>query len=540
MAAVQAYMDRVLTAKKDGGLCCLCVAPVSIGEKLWPIKDNSGSQKLQYAHRTCAAVAAGCSPDKLEPPPCKHWVKRGSCAFKETCFFGHANEDIMSSKSKQVLPNKRGGPRKRRPVANDSRAFALRAFLIDTFGVEIFLQGSGVLDVGGGNGELAFQIANLNQGFATVVDPRPLRLRRFARKLAFGMYTKNIALARYNHPRFPAGCTVAPSDMVSPGHLRVLFQTDAASTGRKRREAPPHPPLQEKVAGSAFALSEGTPIPVLDTLADEKSFLGAVAHAKATSWTRKGLVHEESVGGEEDGKNGDEADHGDELGDELEVASGDKARNPTSTSNLESADQRKGGKMLDSPNTSVASEEGAVAATGSGGGGGKENEEAIRATLASECESLDLPTELDYDSSVALVRDASLIVGLHPDQAAAEIVCFAAKWKKPFAVVPCCVYKHQFPYRAISAHMDRTEVDATGIADLNFTKQGSRTGCSAADAPPQRKLSSHRLVSSYDDLVEWCVMNGPPGTKVAELDFEGKNKVVYWDGQIQPVVRDAR
>lgn len=41
---------------------------------------------------------------------------------------------------------------------------------------------SGVLDVGGGHGEVAFQLVNLNRVVATVVDPRPLRLRRFARK----------------------------------------------------------------------------------------------------------------------------------------------------------------------------------------------------------------------------------------------------------------------------------------------------------------------------------------------------------------------
>jgi hypothetical protein len=39
-----------------------------------------------------------------------------------------------------------------------------------------------VLDVGGGHGEVAFQLVNLNRVAATVVDPRPLRLRRFARK----------------------------------------------------------------------------------------------------------------------------------------------------------------------------------------------------------------------------------------------------------------------------------------------------------------------------------------------------------------------
>ena len=48
--------------------------------------------------------------------------------------------------------------------------------------MSVLTVGSGVLDVGGGNGEVAFQLVNLNRLSATVVDPRPLRLRRFARK----------------------------------------------------------------------------------------------------------------------------------------------------------------------------------------------------------------------------------------------------------------------------------------------------------------------------------------------------------------------
>jgi hypothetical protein len=39
-----------------------------------------------------------------------------------------------------------------------------------------------------------------------------------------------------------------------------------------------------------------------------------------------------------------------------------------------------------------------------------------------------------------------------------------------------------------------------------------------------------RPVRTYDDLVEWCVANGPLGTAVADLPFEGKCKVVFWAG----------
>lgn len=51
-------------------------------------------------------------------------------------------------------------------------------FLIDTFGRELLDRGSGVLDIAGGKGELSFELVNLNNIQATVVEPRPLQLWR--------------------------------------------------------------------------------------------------------------------------------------------------------------------------------------------------------------------------------------------------------------------------------------------------------------------------------------------------------------------------
>lgn len=51
-------------------------------------------------------------------------------------------------------------------------------FLIDTFGRELLHHGSGVLDIAGGKGELSFELVNLNNIQATVVEPRPLQLWR--------------------------------------------------------------------------------------------------------------------------------------------------------------------------------------------------------------------------------------------------------------------------------------------------------------------------------------------------------------------------
>jgi hypothetical protein len=52
-------------------------------------------------------------------------------------------------------------------------------FLLQTFGREVLASGSGVLDVAGGRGDLAFELLNLNGIRATVVDPRQPRLNKF-------------------------------------------------------------------------------------------------------------------------------------------------------------------------------------------------------------------------------------------------------------------------------------------------------------------------------------------------------------------------
>ncbi|KAK9810172.1 hypothetical protein WJX72_006052 [[Myrmecia] bisecta] len=88
----------------------------------------------------------------------------------------------------------------------------------------------------------------------------------------------------------------------------------------------------------------------------------------------------------------------------------------------------------------------------------------------------------------ATLRDCSVLVGMHPDQAVEYIVDYARKSRKPFAVVPCCVYFNEFPWRRLP------------------------------DGTPVKK---------YSQLVQYLAAIDPEHIKVAELPFEGRNKVVY-------------
>eukprot|EP00927_Polykrikos_kofoidii_P056857 TRINITY_DN50945_c0_g1_i1.p1 TRINITY_DN50945_c0_g1~~TRINITY_DN50945_c0_g1_i1.p1 ORF type:complete len:583 (-),score=84.95 TRINITY_DN50945_c0_g1_i1:35-1702(-) len=52
-------------------------------------------------------------------------------------------------------------------------------------------------------------------------------------------------------------------------------------------------------------------------------------------------------------------------------------------------------------------------------------------------------------SHASLLRDASLVVGLHPDEATEAIVDLALASGRKFAVVPCCVFANKFPDREL-------------------------------------------------------------------------------------------
>ncbi|KAL7438925.1 hypothetical protein ACHAXM_006583 [Skeletonema potamos] len=110
-------------------------------------------------------------------------------------------------------------------------------------------------------------------------------------------------------------------------------------------------------------------------------------------------------------------------------------------------------------------------------------------TVTSSSDTIETATsEISSAQEARMVlKKCHLIIGLHCDQAAGEIVDFASAQKIPWAVVPCCTYAEMF------------------------------TG---------RKLSDGTRVTSYDHLVQW-LQEGDPRAKVATLDMEGKNKVVY-------------
>ncbi|KAL3782701.1 hypothetical protein HJC23_012220 [Cyclotella cryptica] len=96
--------------------------------------------------------------------------------------------------------------------------------------------------------------------------------------------------------------------------------------------------------------------------------------------------------------------------------------------------------------------------------------------------------EIESPSHVRdILQNCKLIIGFHPDQAAGDIAEFAIAQNIPYCIVPCCVY---------------------------------------FDCFPKRKLQNGIAVKTYDQLVDW-LCEKDPRARIATLDVEGKNKVVY-------------
>jgi hypothetical protein len=100
---------------------------------------------------------------------------------------------------------------------------------------------------------------------------------------------------------------------------------------------------------------------------------------------------------------------------------------------------------------------------------------------------------INTNDIMPLLNNCSFVVGLHPDQATGAIVEFAVKHKKPFLVVPCCVFSRLFPNRFVPNNVD----------------------------------GEKNVVSTKKQLIDWCVSLDPENINISELPFQGSNIAVW-------------
>eukprot|EP00929_Paragymnodinium_shiwhaense_P111001 TRINITY_DN7840_c0_g1_i4.p1 TRINITY_DN7840_c0_g1~~TRINITY_DN7840_c0_g1_i4.p1 ORF type:complete len:436 (+),score=53.06 TRINITY_DN7840_c0_g1_i4:180-1487(+) len=282
-----------LTQAWRSSTCICCDEGISAGDPVYPIEKRrlkleaattGGRSGLAWIHPPCASTLGGGEPPPL--PICKHFARAGTCLYEKTCFFSHPAEvglqALARHSDRRANPTAKvanRGDGRRNYVKNGSRASILRRWLLDTFGIDSLRQGSGVLDVAGGKGELAWELLNLNKIPATVVEPRGLELQAFRRKLSYGMYWRNPIFHRYLH------CTLDPQvETESPLHLQLLLTPDI---------------LENLAFDDNFTETpSGTHIPRRDVAAEwELAFRDSWTKARALRWTRKGLQeHEDDEG----------------------------------------------------------------------------------------------------------------------------------------------------------------------------------------------------------------------------------------------------
>ena len=266
---------------------CTCCGKVvtSEDEAIFPISKRYKPGFI-WAHYSCVEAIVGNLKDGEIPSfkcksICKHWAKRGFCSFGHGCFFAHPplnDEKLFPPKVPKQKPKrkKRGKTRRegrQRPkVANTSRASILRRFLIGKIGKDRLKQGSGILDVAGGKGELAFEFKYVNGIDATVVDPRPMLLQKFRRRYKLGLYHRNPAFLKHSIPMQGDITRDSTDEMLrlkTPvKHLRLFFDD---------------------------RLFQWMSLPHNDGDADASWYDNSIDVARTTCWTNKGLTHEDGV-----------------------------------------------------------------------------------------------------------------------------------------------------------------------------------------------------------------------------------------------------
>ena len=349
------------------------------------------------------------------PPVCRHW-RRGGCLYGETCRFAHPPEALGASSGVAEPAGLRAGApaRNNRRVKKKGRCGHLRRFLLDAFGAELIGSGAPILDVGGGRGELSFELANLNGANCFVVDAVPMRLARYEKKLRLGWYDRSAPLAKYNDPaRFVRSSGRRDGDEPpaepprTPAHLRLLWSPRLWRCARTEIDVVVTPERDLDPATKA-----------LHAMATYSAWAAATRVAFLTRGEKKKATPPSRGNG----------------GDARADARADAHAATSVTDALLSIERR---APMEPPRRR---EENDV------------NDASTESETSFDCECADAlcgSSPPDAASARETLRACVLVVGMHSDQATEWIVDFALAHRVRFAVVPCCVCPGLFPRRFV-------------------------------------------------------------------------------------------
>eukprot|EP00884_Botryococcus_braunii_P010341 jgi/Botrbrau1/19308/Bobra.0073s0047.1 len=146
--------------------------------------SGGGNPCLMSDLGDASGAVAGTSGSQM----CKYWINTGKCHKGAVCRYAHPPESedgavrlawVASRKQARRQAAAAGGdPHAASAASKRHRARIFADWIVSTFGLDFLRSGSGVVDVAGGRGELAFYLQNVHGIHTTVVDPRPGKLSR--------------------------------------------------------------------------------------------------------------------------------------------------------------------------------------------------------------------------------------------------------------------------------------------------------------------------------------------------------------------------
>jgi len=95
------------------------------------------------------------------PPICRHWARRGTCLYGDSCGFLHEREG--SNGGGGAVGGRAGqedgtSGRVRHHARNRSKAGDFRRWLVDTFGIDTLRQAGGVAGLGMEQGRMSLNL----------------------------------------------------------------------------------------------------------------------------------------------------------------------------------------------------------------------------------------------------------------------------------------------------------------------------------------------------------------------------------------------
>eukprot|EP00505_MAST-04D_sp_SCG-Rhode-Island_P001427 Stramenopile-MAST_4_protein_1427 len=204
--------------------CCSCHETIHVGEEIWPIIKKRGGVVTYvynalgnalpvYSSRTFTWVHRKCVQSEAVLPVCPFWAGTTTCGFGDKCFYSHP----VTLREPHTAAFKQKSKRQKR---SRGKVGIFRRWLLDTFGPETLKNGSGILDIAGGKGELSFQLLNLNGISSTLIDPRSMLLDECIHKLKQGLYTWNPLYSEYICQSTYSESRISPK---TPKHLKIFF-----------------------------------------------------------------------------------------------------------------------------------------------------------------------------------------------------------------------------------------------------------------------------------------------------------------------------